>query len=43
MISIEEARDILWKDGLSMTDDQVRDLLNLLYSTCNIVYKNLIK
>lgn len=40
MLSIEQAKKILWKDGEEMTDNQVQDLLDFLYCICNVVYNN---
>lgn len=38
MLSIEEARKILWEEAEDMTDNQLQDFVNLLYSLCNIVW-----
>lgn len=38
VLSIEKARDILWKDAEGMTDNQIQDLLDFLYSVCSIVW-----
>lgn len=40
MISIEEARKVLWSDAENISDERIQDLLNLLYSLCNYVYNN---
>jgi hypothetical protein len=31
MLSIEKAREILWKTAQELTDDQVQNLLNIIY------------
>jgi hypothetical protein len=38
MLSVERAREILSEEAQNMSDNQVQDFLDLLYSSCNVVW-----
>lgn len=38
MLSVERARKILSEEAQNMSDNQVQDFLDLLYSSCNVVW-----
>jgi hypothetical protein len=37
MVSLEEARKLLWEDFVEMSDEQVRHLVTLIKSVCDFV------
>lgn len=37
-ISVEEAKEILWEDAKWMSDTQIQDLLDFLYSICAFIW-----